>query len=106
MRVTNDRGSVGIMELRSTGRFTPQLRKLVHYWHDKCQRCGESFPSLTPTYAGYTKDGEEAYVGDCCKGDLGELASYIYWWWDSYKRPRPDTRLMRFMDFSKFMAML
>lgn len=92
--------------MKSTGRFTPALRKLVHYHHDACSKCGEKFPKNVPAYAGYAQDEAELYVGNCCKANLDELASDIYWWWSSYKRPTADTPLWRFMDFSKLVAML
>jgi hypothetical protein len=30
----------------------------------------------------------------------------MYWWWSDNPRPEPDTVLWRYMDFSKFLAML
>lgn len=93
------------MKLPSTGRFTTALRKLVHYKHDVCSDCGRSLPRGVAAFAGYTLDGREVYVGECCSEKVDELASHIYWWWTSYKRPSPDTPLLRFMDFSKFMSL-
>lgn len=92
--------------MKSTGRFTPVLRKLVHYGYDHCSQCSRPLAKGVAAYAGYTSTGNEIYVGDCCKAHIHELASHIYWWWTNYKRPTPDTVLWRYMDFSKFVALL
>lgn len=92
--------------MESTGRFTPALRKLVHYSYNVCSSCGATFPPEMPAFAGYETGGRELYVGNCCKSKLDELASHIYWWWTQYKRPTENTPLLRFMDFSKFAALL
>lgn len=92
--------------MNSTGRFTRKLRKLVHYGHDTCSECGTRLSDSHPAYAGYTSGQKEIYVGDCCKQQISELASHIYWWWENYKRPALNTPLWRYMDFAKFVAML
>lgn len=94
------------MELKSTGRFTSNLRKLSHYRFDRCSECGTKFEGEHPAYAGYKADGTEAYVGECCKAQLVELASHIYWYWSKYKRPEGRAPMWRYMEFSKFVALL
>jgi hypothetical protein len=37
---------------------------------------------------------------------IAELATHVYWWWEVDKRCEPETRLWRYMDFAKFVAML
>jgi hypothetical protein len=88
--------------MKSTGRFTPALRKLTHYSYDHCSQCGGVLIKGIAAYAGYTKTGAEVYVGECCLASVSELASHIYWWWTTYKRPAPETALWRYMDLSKF----
>ena len=46
------------------------------------------------------------YVGKRCQALISELASHIYWWWSTYKRPIPEAALWRYMDFTKFVALL
>lgn len=92
--------------MKSTGRFTPALRKLVQYSYDHCFQCGAPLAKGVAAYAGYTTAGDERYVGECCRATITELASHIYWWWSTYKRPTPETVLWRYMDFSKFVALL
>jgi hypothetical protein len=48
----------------------------------------------------------ELYVGKCCEHLMAELASHVYRWWEVDKRCEPETRLWRYMDFAKFVAML
>lgn len=92
--------------MKSTGRFTPALRKLTHYSYDHCSQCGASLQKGVAAYAGYTAAGAEIYVGKCCQALISELASHIYWWWSTYKRPIPEAALWRYMDFTKFVALL
>jgi len=92
--------------MQSTGRFTAELRKLTHYSHDHCSRCGQKLKKGIAAYAGYAMDGSPLYVGDCCKDEMSELASHIYWLWENYKRPTPSTPLWRYMDFAKFVSLV
>lgn len=89
----------------STGRFTIELRKLVHYRHNICSICSQRLPRDLPAYAGYSLLGNPIYTGDCCKHNVAELASHIYWWWADYPRPDRETILWRYMDFAKLVAM-
>jgi hypothetical protein len=92
--------------MESTGRLTPQLRRLAHYSYDRCSLCDGHLPRGLASYAGYGPKGEPIYVGDCCKANLSELASHIYWWWENYRRPAASAVLWRYMDFAKFTLML
>lgn len=94
------------MELKSTGRFTSSLRKLMHYRHDQCSVCGTRFQHGVAAFAGYGADGRDLHVGTCCSGLLKELATHSYWWWSNYKRPQPTTVIWRYMDFAKLMAVV
>jgi hypothetical protein len=89
----------------STGRFTIELRKLVHYRHNTCSICSQRLPRDLPAYAGYGLLGNPIYTGDCCKHNVAELASHIYWWWADYPRPDRETIIWRYMDFAKLVAM-
>lgn len=92
--------------MKSTGRFTQRLSELTHYSHDRCSKCGSKLQQGIPSYAGYDSQGIEIYVGDCCKREIDELASHTYWWWENYERPTDTTQMWRYMDFSKFVALL
>lgn len=92
--------------MKSTGRFTNELRALNARSYDKCQTCGLSLPREVAAYTGYSAQGSPLYVGDCCKAEIEELASHIYWWWEVDKRCEPQTRLWRYMDFAKFVLLL
>lgn len=89
----------------STSRFTIELRKLVHYRHNTCSICSQGLARDLPAYAGYNLLGAPIYTGDCCKQNVAELASHIYWWWADYPRPDRETMIWRYMDFTKLVAM-
>jgi hypothetical protein len=92
--------------MKSTGRFTDELRRLMARSYDSCQGCGAKLPREVAAFAGYAVDGSPLYVGACCEQLIAELATHVYWWWEVDKRCEPETRLWRYMDFAKFLAML
>lgn len=92
--------------MKSTGRFTTELRRLMADSYDVCRSCGSRLETDVAAYAGYASDGTPLFVGNCCKSLLSELATHVYWWWEADKRCAPDTVLWRFMDFAKFTALL
>ena len=92
--------------MKSTGRFTPDLRRLMHGSYDVCRSCSKRLEQDVTAYAGYTRDGSPLYVGHCCQALISELATHVYWWWEVDKRPDPNTPLWRYMDFAKFVALL
>lgn len=92
--------------MESTGRFTPDLRRLMHDSYDVCRSCGKQLERDVAAYAGYAQDGSPQYVGRCCQALISELATHVYWWWEVDKRPDPSTPLWRYMDFAKFVALL
>jgi len=63
-------------------------------------------PKGTAALAGYDAAGRPAYVGDCCKYTLKELASHIYWSWRADLRCAPEQKLWRYMDLAKFLSLL
>lgn len=91
---------------KSTGRFTPALRRLVHHSYDVCVRCGTTIAKPEPALAGYDVDESPMYVGHCCSDALKELASHIYWSWHADRRCAPGQTLWRYMDLAKFVALL
>jgi hypothetical protein len=92
--------------MKSTGRFTKELKKLRANCYDECKSCGARLPRDIAAYAGYDEDGMPLYVGNCCLEKVTELASHIYWWWKADKRVAPDEKLWRYVDFAKFLQML
>jgi hypothetical protein len=93
-------------KMESTGRFTVELKRLKRNSYDRCSECGKQIPKGVAALAGYVKDNRPIYVGPYCEQLLSERASHIYWWWEVYKLPEPNTPLWRFMDFAKFVALL
>ena len=89
-----------------TQRFTQELRKLERDSHDKCSSCGRSFHEADTAHAGYSINGAPLYVGDCCEAHLAETAARYYWQPRAYEIPEAEAPLWRYMDFSKFVALL
>lgn len=92
--------------MKSTGRISSALRGLWNRSYDRCQSCGLQLPHNAPALAGYAVDGSPLYVGDCCSSLVSELATHVYWWWESDKRCAPELRLWRYMDFARLVAIL
>lgn len=92
--------------MKSAGRFTDELRRLMARSYDSCQNCGAKLPREVAAYAGYAVDGSPLYVGACCRQLIAELATHVYGWWEVDKRCERETRLWCYMDFAKFVAML
>ena len=61
--------------LKSSGRITRSLKRLMVNQWDRCSICHSEAPHGRPTFAGYNKDGEAIFVGACCASELVELAS-------------------------------
>jgi hypothetical protein len=92
--------------LKSTGRFTIDLRKLKAASYDVCRSCGRKLQRGVASYAGYDVNGAPLYVGTCCEALINELATHVYWWWEADKRPDLSIPLWRYMDFAKFVSIL
>src|SRR4030088_2269980 len=92
--------------MKSTEHYPDQLRRLMARSYDSCQGCGAKLPREVAALGGYAVDGSPLYVGACCEQLIAELACPVYWWWEVDKRCEPETRLWRYMDFAKFVAML
>lgn len=92
--------------MKSTGRFTADLRRLMQHSYDHCQSCGGAIAKGTAAFAGYDSKSRPLYVGPCCQSLIEELATHVYWWWEVDKRCAADLSLWRYMDFAKFVSLL
>lgn len=92
--------------MESTGRFSAELRALQSRSYDRCQTCGSQLVRDVAAYAGYAHDGSARYVGTCCLGEIRELATHVYWWWEADKRVDASSILWRYMDVAKFLHLL
>lgn len=97
-------GRIG--QMHSTGRLSVELKRLMRDSCDRCHECSRTLQKGVPAYAGYGANGGPLYVGPCCAGAIVELGTHVYWWWKTYKRPEADAVLWRFMDLTKFVALL
>ena len=89
-----------------THRYTLELRRLQRDSHSKCCLCGCLFREGDTAHAGYDKDGLAVYVGDCCSNNLIETAVRTYWQSLPYVEPGLSSKLWRYLDYSKFVALL
>ena len=74
--------------------------------YDRCRTCGADLPQGIPAFAGYASSGSPAYVGECCRSSIQELATHVYWWWEADKRVGPNTVLWRYMDLARLVALV
>jgi hypothetical protein len=92
--------------LRSHGRITHRLRRLMTQQWNKCFVCRSQIPEGRPAFAGYDSNSDPLYVGACCASQIQELATPVYWS-DSLNLSVSDGQAVwRYMDFAKFIAML
>ena len=92
--------------LKSNGRITHRLRRLMTQQWNKCSVCGSHILEGRPAFAGYDLQSNPLFVGACCSSNLQELATPVYWS-DSLNLSVDDSQAVwRYMDFAKFVAML
>jgi hypothetical protein len=94
--------------LRSTGRITHGLKKLMVNRWNICCLCDTKIPKGRPAFAGYDANGNPIFVGACCADHLVEFASPTYWGVTHTLNIgiEDNIQLWRYMDFAKFVAML
>lgn len=92
--------------LKSTGRVTHSLRRLMTAQWNTCGVCDHiAFPGR-PLFAGYGKDDEPLYTRACCADRLIELATPVYPHGTLQLAVPDQTPLWRYMDLAKFVALL
>lgn len=92
--------------LKSNGRITGQLRRMITQRWNTCSICDRHIASGRPAFAGYRADGSPALVDAECSGCLVELATPIYWTGTLNLSVEDSQPLWRYMDFAKLTAML
>lgn len=92
--------------LKSTGRITHALRKMLTQQWNKCISCGSAALGGRPVFAGFTAFEEPLLVGACCAHRLSELATPVYPTGTLDLSVRDNQSVWRYMDFAKFVALL
>lgn len=94
--------------LKSTGRITHGLKKLMVNQWNICCLCDSKIPKGRPAFAGYDANANPVFVGACCADHLVEFASPTYWGVTHTLNigVEDNVQLWRYMDFAKFVAML
>ncbi|WP_431022579.1 hypothetical protein [Erwinia rhapontici] len=89
-----------------TNRFTKELSNLASDCHDYCMSCGYVFNYGDTSHSGYDNENEPLYVCDNCSGKLKETASRSFYSPLAYEVPEKNTKLWRYMDFTKYVSLL
>jgi hypothetical protein len=89
-----------------TQRFTPDAKHLEHTYIPHCLLCRHTFEHGDTRHIGYLSDGRAIQVGDCCAHFLVETAVRYIVAKRVFETPPGTTPLWRYMDFSKYVAML
>jgi hypothetical protein len=92
--------------LKSHGRITQSLRRLMTQQWNQCSVCNSYIPEGRPAFAGYDSKSNPLFVGACCASELQELATPVYWSDSLNLSVRDSGAVWRYMDFAKFTAML
>lgn len=93
--------------LKSTGRITSGLRRAISQQHNWCSCCDKLIFPFRPAFAGYD-DSDRPMLGcaKCATSRLAELATPVYPYNNLNVSVEDGVTLWRYMDFSKFVAML
>ncbi|MGQ7242150.1 hypothetical protein ACUN9V_01655 [Salinicola sp. V024] len=92
--------------LKMTHRLTTELRRLAFEHHDHCFSCNYKFKEADTSHLGYSQNGEPLYLCDGCSKQLKETAVRYYFKPRPYEIPDPSSKLWRYMDFTKYVALL
>lgn len=91
---------------KMTHNYTEELLRLAFEEHDHCVSCGYSFKKGDTAHLGYGHNNVPLYVCDNCSNKLEETVVRHYYTPRPYEIPSPDSRLWRYMDFTKYVSML
>lgn len=92
--------------LNSTGRISNALRCVMTQGYNRCSLCGKAAEHGRPTFAGYSETNEPILVCAKCSESLKELATPVYLSGTLDLSVDKEEALWRYMDFSKFVAMM
>ncbi|MDR5887327.1 hypothetical protein [Vreelandella janggokensis] len=91
---------------KMTHRLTTELRRLAFEHHDHCVSCNYKFKEADTSHLGYSQNDKPLYVCDHCSAQLKETAVRHYFMPRPYEVPDPSSKLWRYMDFTKYAALL
>lgn len=92
--------------LNSSGRISNDLQCVMTQQYNLCSKCGKTVANRRPAFAGYDCAGVPLLVCAECSNALEELATPVYWSGKLDLSIEVDQALWRYMDFSKFVAMM
>ena len=89
-----------------TQRFTEQLRLLRYSHLETCMICNHRFCENETTHFGYGENELALEVCNDCIDTLVETAVRHVYSKLPYEKPELNTKLWRYMDFTKYVSML
>lgn len=92
--------------LKSTGKVSTGLRRAITQQYNRCSECGKEIGHGHPAFAGYSAANKAILVCAYCSYELVELATPVYWTGQLNLSVEEDVALWRYMDFSKYVAMI
>lgn len=91
---------------RMTHRLSKELQRMSNEHYDNCVACGHEFQEGNTAHLGYNLDNKPLYVCDKCSNLLQETAVRYRFSPRPYEIPKSDTKLWRYMDFTKYVSLL
>ncbi len=89
-----------------THRVTEELRRLSFDNHDNCISCNYKFKEGDTSHLGYGGFDNPLYVCNSCSSQLKETAIRHYFSPRPYEIPDNESKLWRYMDFTKYVSLL
>jgi hypothetical protein len=89
-----------------TLRLTTELKILAKENHGHCMSCGYVFKKGDTTHLGYGAEEQPLYICNSCSPFLKETAVRYVFMPRLYEIPNENTKLWRYMDFTKYVSLL
>ncbi|WP_347453665.1 hypothetical protein ABEF79_12065 [Acinetobacter sp. ANC 7454] len=91
---------------KMTHRLTQELYRISHENYDNCIVCGYAFQEGDTSHLGYDLNDKPLHVCDKCSNLLKETVVRYRFSPRSYEIPESNTKLWRYMDFTKYVSLL
>ena len=86
--------------------FSRELKIYFNEHHDSCTACSRPFQFGERTHLGFNKNNEFVYTCDNCSNEVTETVVRYSYSPRDYAKPKPNSFLWRYMDFTKYVSLL